>query len=134
MWIVYQLLHQLCIAGIVSGMTHLDRTGVTQLLTMLFVFVLHVIICLAVWPKNIRNANYINVISNGKYSKRRERASRNGSTVVDISIHPPFFKLVSVSFSRSPLSKSPKQVFFNPIYIFDSFTTLFYYYQFTFFV
>ena len=34
---------------------------------------------------------------NGKYSKRRERASRNGSTVVDISMSPPSFKLVSLS-------------------------------------
>ena len=39
----------------------------------------------------------------GKYSKRRERASRNGSTVVDISIHPPSFKPVSWFLSRSPL-------------------------------
>ena len=45
-----------------------------------------------------------------------------GSTVVDISILPPSSKLVSLSFSRSPLSKTPKQVFFNPINIFDSFT------------
>ena len=39
----------------------------------------------------------------GKYSKRRERASRNGSTVVDISIPPPSFKPVSLFLSRSPL-------------------------------
>ena len=45
-------------------------------------------------------------------SKRRERASRNGSTVVDIYIPPPSFKPVSLSWSRSPLSKTPKQVFF----------------------
>ena len=31
----------------------------------------------------------------GKYFKRRERASRNGSTVVDISMTPPSFKPVS---------------------------------------
>ena len=42
-------------------------------------------------------------ISRGKYFKRRERASRNGSTVVDISIPPPSFKPVSLSLSRSPL-------------------------------
>ena len=48
----------------------------------------------------------------GKYSKRRERASRNGSTVVDISIKPPFFKLVSLSSPRSLLSKTPKHVIF----------------------
>ena len=39
----------------------------------------------------------------GKYFKRRERASRNGSTVVDISIPPSSFKPVSLSLSRSPL-------------------------------
>ena len=44
------------------------------------------------------------------------------STVVDISIAPHSLKLVSLSLSRSPLSKTPKQVFFNPINIFDSFT------------
>ena len=54
----------------------------------------------------------------GKVFKRRERASRNGSTVDSISIHPPSFKPVSLSLSRSPLSKTPKQVFFNPINIF----------------
>ena len=35
----------------------------------------------------------------GKYSNRMERASRNGSTVVDISINPPSFKPVSLSLS-----------------------------------
>ena len=67
--------------------------------------------------------------------KRRERASRNGSTVVKIFIPPPSFKPVSLSLSRSPLFKTPKQVFFNPIHILTSFTTLFsyYYYKFTFF-
>ena len=39
----------------------------------------------------------------GKYSKRRERASRNGSTVVDISIPPPSFKPVSLLLSHSAL-------------------------------
>ena len=39
----------------------------------------------------------------GKYSSERERASRNGSTVVDISISPSSFKPVSLSLSRSPL-------------------------------
>ena len=29
----------------------------------------------------------------------------------------PSFKPVSLSLSRSPLSKTPKQVFFNPIHI-----------------
>ena len=39
----------------------------------------------------------------GKQYKAKERASRNGSTVVDISMTPPSFKPVSMSFSRSPL-------------------------------
>jgi len=46
----------------------------------------------------------------GKYSS--ERAAREWSTVVDISIHPPSFKLVSLSSPRSPLSKTPKHVIF----------------------
>ena len=57
--------------------------------------------------------------------KAKERASRNGSTVVDISITLPSFKPVALSLSRSSLSKTPKQVFFDPIHIFDSFTTLY---------
>ena len=52
---------------------------------------------------------------------------REWSTVVDISIPPPSFKPVSLSFSRFPLSKTPKQVFFNPINIFDIFYTTLYY-------
>ena len=47
------------------------------------------------------------------------------STVVEISIPPPSFKHVSLSLSRSLLSKTPKQVFFNPINILNSFTTLY---------
>ena len=46
----------------------------------------------------------------GKYSS--ERAAREWSTVVDISIHPPSFKLVPLSSPRSPLSKTPKHVIF----------------------
>ena len=46
----------------------------------------------------------------GAYSS--ERAAREWSTVVDISIKPPSFKPVSLSSPRSPLSKTPKQVFF----------------------
>jgi len=49
-------------------------------------------------------------IRQGKYSS--ERAAREWSTVVDISIKPSSFKLVSLSSPRSPLSKTPKQVFF----------------------
>ena len=52
----------------------------------------------------------------GKYSS--EGAAREWSTVVDISITPLSFKLVPLSLPRSPLSKTPKQVFFNPINIF----------------
>ena len=51
-----------------------------------------------------------------------EGAAREWSTVVDISKTPPSSKPISLSLSRSPLSKTPKQVFFNPINIFDFFT------------
>jgi len=71
-------------------------------------------------------------LAGGKYSS--ERAAREWSTVVDISIHPPSFKLVLWSLSRSPLSKIPKQVFFNPINIFDIFYTLYYCFIIYFFV
>ena len=57
-----------------------------------------------------------------------EGAAREWSTVVDISVPPPSFKPVSLYLSRSPLSKIPKQVFFNPINIFDIFYTLYYYF------
>ena len=50
-------------------------------------------------------------------SKSSERAAREWSTVVDISVTYPSFKPGSASLSRSPLSKTPKQVFFNPINI-----------------
>jgi hypothetical protein len=46
----------------------------------------------------------------GKYSS--ERAARELSTVVDISIPPPSFKPVLLSSPRSPLSKTPKHVIF----------------------
>ena len=69
-----------------------------------------------------------------KYSKRRS-AHREWSTVVDISIRPSSFKPVLLPLSRSPLSKTPKQVFFNPINIFDIFYTLYYcFFIYTFFV
>jgi len=61
----------------------------------------------------------------GKYSKRRSE-HREWSTVVDISMTPPSSKPISLFLSRSPLSKTPKQVFFNPINIFDIFFTLYY--------
>jgi len=51
--------------------------------------------------------------SSGKYFKRK-RASITymESTVVDISIPLPSSKPISLSLPRSPLSKTPKQVFF----------------------
>ena len=59
----------------------------------------------------------------GKYSKRKRASiAYMESTVVDISITPPSFKPVLLFLSRSLLSKTPKQVFFNPINIFNSFT------------
>ena len=45
-------------------------------------------------------------------SQAKERASRNGSTVVDISIIPPSFKLVSLFLSRiSSILKHPNKYF-----------------------
>ena len=49
-------------------------------------------------------------VPRGKYSS--ERAAREWSTVVDISMTPPSFKLVPLSSPRSPLSKTPKHVIF----------------------
>ena len=46
-----------------------------------------------------------------------EGAAREWSTVVKICIPPPSFNPVSLFLSRSPLFKTPKQVFFNPIHI-----------------
>jgi hypothetical protein len=63
MWPVYEMLYQLSIAAIAGGLTHIDRTGVTQLLSMLSVCVVHLFCCMISWPKNIRNANYFLVIT-----------------------------------------------------------------------
>ena len=59
-----------------------------------------------------RNDNSTSISSNrGKYSS--ERAAREWSTVVDISMTPPSFKPVSLPLSRiSSILKQPKQVFF----------------------
>ena len=76
------------------------------------------------------------IVTASKIQKRKRAIiAYMESTVVDISIPPPSFKPVALPLPRSPLFKTPKQVFFNPIkYIFDIFyTTLFYYYQFYFF-
>ena len=56
--------------------------------------------------------NYLKrlVSAKGKYSS--EGAAREWSTVVDIYMTPPSFKPVALSSPRSPLSKTPKQVFF----------------------
>ena len=48
-------------------------------------------------------------VSNGKGK------GKYSSTVVDMFIPSPFFKPVALPLSRSPVSKTPKQVFFNPI-------------------
>ena len=54
-----------------------------------------------------------------KYKAKESVHRIYGSTVVDISIPPPFFKPVPLSFSRvSSILKQPKQVFFNPINIY----------------
>ena len=49
------------------------------------------------WTEEEKLGSLVSIQSEG------ERASRNGSTVVDISIPPPSFKLVSLPLSRSPL-------------------------------
>ena len=61
----------------------------------------------------IRRKAFCVAVYTGEYLS--EGAAREWSTVVDISIPLPSFKLVPFSLSRSPLSKTPKQVFFNPI-------------------
>ena len=48
----------------------------------------------------------------GKYFKRMERASRNGSTVVLISMTPLSFKPVSLFVLRSALSKNTQTSLF----------------------
>ena len=53
-------------------------------------------------PQDLYIGNHI-CDGGGKYFKRMERASRNGSTVVDIFIPPPSFKPVSLSLPRSHL-------------------------------
>ena len=63
-------------------------------------------------------------VEDGKYiQSERESVHRvMESNADDISIPPPSFELVSLSLSPSPLSKIPKQVFFNPYkYIWTSF-------------
>ena len=84
------------------------------------------------WKFESALSNKYGEFISGKYAS--ERAAREWSTVVDISIIPPSFKPVPLSFSRSPLSKTPKQVFFNPINIFDFFYTLYYCFIIYFFV
>ena len=75
----------------------------------------------------IKNTKDVHGLSKaGEYLS--EGAAREWSTVDDISIPLPSFKPVSLSLSRSSRSKTPKQVFFNPINIFDSFTFVQLYY------
>ena len=62
--------------------------------------------------KNCKNCEIDTKAIQGKYFKRRSVHRVMESTVVDISIPPPSFKPVALYFSRSPLSKTPKQVFF----------------------
>ena len=56
------------------------------------------------------------------YKRERACIAYMESTVVDISIPPPSFKLVSLSLSRiSSILKHPNKSFFNVINIFDIF-------------
>ena len=77
-----------------------------------------------IWIESMNSVMVKEIKSEGA-SIAKERASRNGSTVVDVSMTLPSFNPVSVSLSRFSQSKTPKQVFFNPMNIFDTFTTLF---------
>ena len=52
------------------------------------------------------------VYGTGKVFQSEESEHREWSTVVDISMTSPSFKLVPLSLPRSSLSKTPKQVFF----------------------
>ena len=78
--------------------THLDRLDGTHVFDMMV-------------PTDDRSND-----TTGRYSKRRSE-HREWSTVVKIFIPSPSFKPVSVSLSRFSQSKTPKQVFFNPIHI-----------------
>ena len=79
--------------------------------------------------------NWNQMVSKIQNTKSERASIANWSTVVKISIPPPSFRPVSLSLSRSSLFKTPKQVFFNPINVFDSFTTLYlhYFIKYTFF-
>ena len=62
-------------------------------------------------PQNTPNFTDVSVSSiQGEYLS--EGAAREWSTVVKIFIPPPSFKPVTLSLPRSPLFKTPKQVFF----------------------
>ena len=62
-WPVYQMGFQLITGAVACGMTHVDRTGVTQVLAMLLIHAVHFIASVLSWPKNIRRANYFLIIS-----------------------------------------------------------------------
>ena len=67
----------------------------------------------AVMKREVIAQKYKKNPSVSKYKKRRERASRNGSTVVSIFIPPPSFKPVSLSLPRiSSILKHPNKSFF----------------------
>jgi hypothetical protein len=57
-WPVYQMGFQMVTGAVACGLTHADRTGVTQVLAMLMVHVVHLVASYVSWPKNIRVANY----------------------------------------------------------------------------
>ena len=68
------------------------------------------------------SAEYSKLEDEGKYFKRKRACIAYMESTVDISIPPPSFQTCFIVFVTYLLdSKTPKQVFFNPINIFDSF-------------
>jgi len=57
MWPCYYIFFQMFTASIVTGLSHIDRTGCTQLIAMLLVYSIHLVACWVTWPKNIKRAN-----------------------------------------------------------------------------
>jgi hypothetical protein len=59
MWPCYFLFFQLSTSSIITSLSHIDNTGITQTIAMLIVYFMHFIIIYVTWPKNIKTANYI---------------------------------------------------------------------------
>ena len=68
--------------------------------------------CKPIREEVMKSQKKLMLLSDTLVSIQSEGAAREWSTVVDISMTPPSFKLVPLSLSRSPISKTPKQVIF----------------------